>query len=201
MTCPDIFLMRHGQTMWNLQGRLQGRLDSNLTDQGKSQAADLARIIAPIQADRFSSPQGRAMETARIAFSDNSFRIDARLAEIDVGDFTGHCLSDLQKSHPKIFESGGIDWYDMTPSGEHFSQLHDRCREFLADLAGPALIVTHGITLRMLRVIAMDWPATRINDLPVEQGVVHAIRDRSHSVLRKTCNQAARGLDSPRHAG
>ncbi|WCR14639.1 histidine phosphatase family protein [Paracoccus seriniphilus] len=198
--CPDLYLMRHGQTFWNVEGRLQGRLNSDLTPRGRQQAADLAAIIRSIDAPCFSSPQGRALETARIAFEGREFRVDSRLAEIDVGEFTGMRLADLRQSHPAIFIND-LDWYDQTPSGEHFTELHARCRDFLADLNGPALIVTHGVTLRMLRLLAMGWPLSRLGELTVEQGALHVIRERNHQIWRKTCLQRSRGLDSARTAG
>src|SRR5688572_21431497 len=58
---PDLYLMRHGQTEWNLAGRLQGLRDSPLTARGIAQARRQARLIADIGAARYSSPQGRAV--------------------------------------------------------------------------------------------------------------------------------------------
>lgn len=198
---PDLYLMRHGQTVWNTETRLQGRLDSELTELGRSQARDLAGLVGPIHATRFSSPQGRAVATARLAFNGKGFRRDARLAEIDTGDFTGQRLDDLASEYPEIFDGDQLDWYDKTPNGEHFDQLRDRCLSFLHDLDGPALIVTHGVTLRMLALLALGLPLDQIGRLPVEQGVVLAIRDGAHKLMRKSSHQVATGLDSPDRFG
>ena len=181
---PELYLMRHGQTEWNLAGRLQGLLDSPLTAQGIAQAERQAMLIADIDAQRCSSPQGRAVRTAEIVFGGMPFATDDRLCEIDVGGFTGHALEDLQLRHPGLFTGAPIDWYDHTPKGERLAQLSARCRDFLADLRGPTLIVTHGITLRMLRILALDQPLSRIGELPVEQGAVHLIRNAVQEVWR-----------------
>ncbi|MDP0926040.1 histidine phosphatase family protein [Paracoccus onubensis] len=181
---PDLYLMRHGQTEWNLAGRLQGLRDSPLTARGLAQAGRQARLIAGIGAARYSSPQGRAVRTAEIVFGDMPFTTDDRLREIDVGEFTGHSLEDLQRQRPELFTGAPIDWYDRTPGGEHLEQLSARCRSFLAGLPGPALIVTHGITLRMLRIHALGWPLSRIGELTVEQGAVHVIRNAAQEVWR-----------------
>ncbi|MDN3711008.1 histidine phosphatase family protein [Paracoccus cavernae] len=69
------------------------------------------------------------------------------------------------------------------PTGENFSGLEARVRSFLDDLPGPALIVTHGITLRMFRVIAMGLPVSQIAQMPVKQGAVHLVKDGRHSIL------------------
>lgn len=183
---PDLYLMRHGQTEWNAQGRMQGRLDSPLTALGRAQAAQQAVIMAPLLPGlmRWSSPQGRAEETARIVFGGDDFRREPRLAEIDVGAFSGALLTDLRPRHPEVFAGDRLDWYDRAPGGEHFAGLEARARAFLDQLSGPAVIVTHGIALRMLRCLVLGWPMARLGDLSVEQGAVHALRNGRHEVLR-----------------
>ena len=182
---PDLYLMRHGQTVWNAQGRMQGKLDSPLTALGVAQAEAQARLIAGIEATRFASPQGRAQQTARIVFDGQPFATDPRLAEIDIGDFSGRLYPDLAAEHPALFALDGFGWYDHTPGGEGFSGLMTRARSFLDGLTGPALIVTHGITLRMLRLIAMGWDMSRFEDLQQHQGAVHVVRSGRHEIWRE----------------
>ena len=183
---PDVFLMRHGQTEWNAAGRMQGWLDSPLTALGRTQAARQATIIGPLLPGlaRYSSTLGRAEATARIVFGGDDFTRDARLAEIDIGHFSGAMIEDLRPGYPEVFTGGRLDWYDRAPGGEHFVGLETRARAFLDALTGPAIIVTHGITLRMLRRLILGWPIERLADLTVEQGAVHAIRNGRHEVLR-----------------
>lgn len=180
MAYPDLYLMRHGQTEWNLQERMQGRADSPLTSLGRAQAGQLALQVREVlaggqQVALYASSQGRAQDTAHIAFDGAPFHSDDRLVEIDVGDFTGARIADLQLSHPHIFTGDGMGWYDRTPNGEDFETLQARVRSFLDELTGPAMIVTHGITLKMLRVVALNLPLSEMKEGNVEQGRIYRI--------------------------
>ncbi len=181
---PDLYLIRHGETVWNRQGRLQGLLDSPLTGRGRAQARALAGLVAGIPADRISSPQGRAVQTARLLFGGDDFTTDARLTEIDIGSFTGHLFDDLRSAHPVLFDGPRLAWYDRAPGGEHFAGLHSRAAAFLNGLRGPAIIVTHAITLRMLRSLAMGGGPETLDGLPVEQGAIHVVRAGYHNIRR-----------------
>ena len=188
----DLYLMRHGQTVWNAQGRMQGWLDSPLTELGRRQAEWQAALVADVTgAARYASPLGRAQQTAAIVFGGAEVISDDRLREIDVGDFSGHCYPDLVAAHPHLFGGGRLAWYDRAPGGEGLAALRARAEAFLADLTGPALIVTHGITLRMLRLVALGRPDTLLEDMSVEQGAVHVIRAGQHSVWRHPQSHSA----------
>jgi probable phosphoglycerate mutase len=189
MSCPDLLLLRHGETEWNLAGRMQGRMDSPLTAQGRAQAARqnaLLRALPLSDFAAFASPQKRAADTAQIALAGLELvaRHDARLVEIGMGAWTGLLRDDLRAAHPHLVEpSGSLDWYDHAPGGEGFAALEARCRAFLEDLTGPAVIVTHGITSRMLRIVATGSPVADLASLPGGQGVVHRVRRGRHETL------------------
>lgn len=182
---PDLYLMRHGQTEWNALGRMQGRLDSPLTPLGRAQARRQAWLVRDLRGvARYASTAGRARQTARIAFAGADFICDERLHEIDIGSFAGRLGAELRAEHPALFGRGGdLGWYDHAPGGEHFAGLRARVRDFLRDLPGPALIVTHGITLRMLRAEAMGLPPERLAELPVLQGAVHLVSRGRHRMF------------------
>lgn len=192
---PDLWLLRHGQTVWNAEGRLQGRLDSPLTATGVAQAQRQGRLVATILAGGataapalWSSPQGRAVRTARIVFDGRPFGCDPRLAEIDLGAFTGARTPDLRAAHPQLFPAPRpgeepLGWYDLCPGGEGFGGLERRVRAFLTGLTGPAVIVTHGITLRMIVLVASGLPPEAIGRIPVLQGAVHHIGAGRHRVI------------------
>lgn len=178
---PDLYLMRHGETAWNLEGRLQGRGDSPLTARGRQQAAWLGDLTRGVAGARLSSPLGRADQTARLAFG-AAVPHDPRLAEICVGHWSGALEHDLRRAHPDLFAGGPLDWYDRSPGGEGLAALRARCRAFLDDLTGPTLVVTHGITLRMLRLLVLDLPDLACGT--VRQGGVHVLRGGAETVLR-----------------
>lgn len=182
---PDLYLMRHGQTEWNLAGRLQGRLDSPLTALGRAQARRQAWLLRDLpDLARYASTAGRARQTAQIAFGGAAFTCDERLHEIDIGTLTGWSSDQVRAAHPALFDGGdSLRWYDHAPGGEHFAGLRARVRAFLDELTGPALIVTHGITLRMLRAEAMGLPQARLAEMPVLQGAVHLVSRGRHRMF------------------
>ncbi|MFN3314796.1 MAG: histidine phosphatase family protein, partial [Hyphomonas sp.] len=87
MALPDLYLMRHGETRWNAEGRLQGQLDSPLTERGLWQARWQAALVAGVGGQRLASPQGRAVATAEIIFGARKFQTRPALAEIGLGAF------------------------------------------------------------------------------------------------------------------
>lgn len=182
MALPDLYLIRHGETLWNREGRLQGRLDSPLTDRGRAQALALRPMVATLPAARLSSPLGRAASTARILFGDD-VALDDRLAEVDVGGFAGRLLSDLRRDSPAAFAGLPHDWYDRTPGGERLADLAARLSALLAGLSGPTVIVTHGMVLAMLCALATGRGVAAVHPACQVQGVLHLVRGSRHRVV------------------
>nr|WP_255418634.1 histidine phosphatase family protein [Paracoccus sp. JM45] len=180
---PPLYLMRHGQTFWNAEGRLQGALDSPLTPLGVAQAKTLQQITAHIGGCCVSSPQGRAQQTSQLVFAGRDWTTDNRLSEIGIGGFAGRLLIDVQTSHAAVFKGAPLDWYNHCPNGEGFAALANRCRSFLTDLQGSTLVVTHGITLRMLRLLALGRDPAMIAEGDMGQGIVYYVKDGVCEVL------------------
>lgn len=178
MSLPDLLILRHGETQWNLAGRLQGALDSPLTPRGRAQADAQGRILARFGIESWtiwSSPQGRAVATAERALGPGAdMRLDPRLAEIGMGRWTGLQRAQIAAQMPHLFGArSDLGWYDHAPEGEGLAALHKRTGAFLADLDGPAIIVTHGITSRMLRCHALGLAPEAFGDLPGGQGIIY----------------------------
>ncbi|MEL6915128.1 MAG: histidine phosphatase family protein [Pseudomonadota bacterium] len=175
---PDLYVLRHGQTEWNAEGRLQGSLNSPLTALGREHARLQGRILAARDISGFravSSPMGRAVETAGIAIAPLMpvIETDRRLREIDVGDWSGRLRDELGVPYDPTVPSGEtLALYDRAPGGEGLARLETRCRAFLESLEGPAVLVTHGITSRMLRALYLGWSIARLSELPGGQGNV-----------------------------
>ncbi|WP_299783510.1 histidine phosphatase family protein [uncultured Roseobacter sp.] len=180
---PPLYILRHGQTEWNAQHRIQGSLDSPLSELGRAQAAAQGRILQTRDLTDFRalcSPQGRCFQTAAIALEGLFGRIDTdpRLTEIGVGDWEGLRRDELIIDRAiDESEESALDLYERAPGGEGFSALHDRCRSFLGDLSEPAVLVTHGITSRMLRLIVLDKDVSEIGMLPGGQGVIYYLEN------------------------
>lgn len=179
---PDLYLLRHGQTEWNREGRMQGLLDSPLTDLGIRQAQRQAELVGPILGGNpaitlYASPLGRARQSASLVFPGRNIIYDQRLVEIDVG---------LASGRPWVEFAGAAArsvWYDTLPGGERIAALRARVTAFLADLTGPAMIMTHGVTLCMLRIVASGLPDQALDDLQMQQGAVHAITARRFQLI------------------
>ncbi len=172
---PPLYILRHGETEWNAENRLQGHFDSALTLTGKGQAKQQYEILKACDLTNFvalTSPQGRAFHTASIALEGlvDSVETDTRLREIGVGEWAGVRREDVMKLTPKAKDT--FDLYEFAPHGEGFAALRARCTAFLNSLDRPAVLVTHGITSRMLRLIVLNLPTENLRDLPGGQGVV-----------------------------
>ena len=191
MMYPTIYVLRHGETVWNAQERWQGRLNSPLTAKGKEQAKRQGQVLAGLDLSGFDiwvSPQGRAFQTAALALAEHVdyLHTDARLCEIDVGDWTGKFRSEMKPGLGPISDDtpdGPLGLYEHAPGGEGFTALRLRCEAFLKDLTRPTICVTHGITSRMLRVLALGLPAAQLGELPGGQGVVHVVENGEHKTL------------------
>lgn len=185
---PDLWVMRHGQTEWNAERRMQGHQDSPLTALGCEQAARQAALMSDILASHqhvelIASPLGRAVQTADIVFGARPYRLDHRFQEISVGVFEGRTRSELEASFPDLFGLSWLGWYDRAPGGERLSDLRARVTEGLSALTGPTAIVCHGITLRMIRLVVLGWSDDRLEEMEVRQGAVHLLRKGQHEML------------------
>jgi broad specificity phosphatase PhoE len=168
-----VYLARHGQTAYNLEGRFQGQLPVPLDDTGRRQAAELAeRAAVHGFAALWSSPLLRARETAdvvaqRIGLSP---REDPRLMETDAGYWTDRSFAEVKADAPELFAlflAGDPSF--AFPGGESFAQQEVRVAAALDDVERgelPALVVCHGMVIRAaLSVRAGRW-LTRAERVP-----------------------------------
>lgn len=189
MIFPPMYVLRHGQTTWNAEKRIQGSLDSPLTALGEAQARQQNAILVDrdlAKFDALTSPQGRALATAKIALSGLCERIESNpsLAEIGVGVWEGMRRADLPLAESlNETEDGALELYGKAPGGEGFEALYQRCNSFLCQLERPSILVTHGITSRMLRVILMGRDVGDIDLVDGGQGVVFYLKDGAQTKL------------------
>lgn len=192
---PEIFVLRHGQTEWNLAGRHQGRLDSPLTVKGQGQALMQSGLLAEAIEGRsdvvaYCSPQGRAMKTAAIALEPLGMVAtqDARLCEIAFGEWESLTYEEIATGwpeHTKYADKDIFDWHFRAPGGESFESLRARGEAFLESLTGPTIIITHGITSRVMRGVWMGHGWNGTAGLPGGQGCVYHLRDGQHVKLER----------------
>lgn len=154
-----LLLIRHGETDWNNERRIQGNTDTPLNANGIMQARQLARRIAGEKLDAlYASPLARARVTAEI-IADKvgvALNLDERLKEKGLGDLEGLTLEEFQAQYPELYQGwiSGTEHFPL-PGEESPAQLRERIVNFLNDLrarhANSARIgvVTHGGTISM----------------------------------------------------
>lgn len=161
---PKLLVIRHGETQWNVAGRLQGHLDTPLTLNGVRQAmavaAHLSETVEALGEISFwVSPLGRARQTASILAGIwgrpfEKFVIAPMLAERRYGSWEGRTLDEIQQTMPEQFAARGLaPWTYAMPDGESPADLTHRLTSWLRDLNQDCahVVVTHSGCLRALR--------------------------------------------------
>jgi len=189
---PTIYYIRHGETAWNAEGRLQGTLDIPLNDLGRQQAAHAGNILADLFArdgrDTSSltfvaSPLGRARSTmelvrGKLKLPTADYALDDRLREIGYGQWEGSTLPQMQLSDPEIFAKRQAEkWTVSPPGGESYASVQIRVRDWYDQLRADTVAVAHGGTARALMVtLGIETPLSAA-DLTIEQGAVYVFGD------------------------
>lgn len=150
-----LYIIRHGQTDWNLAGKIQGRKDIPLNDQGRLQARALAEGMKgqPLAAV-YSSPQIRALETAKAIAEPFGLSVEClpQLVEISYGSWEGRTAQDILTADYELYDA----WWKhpasvAPPGGETLSQVDERCTaawEYIRSrMSGDTAVVSHGSTL------------------------------------------------------
>ena len=166
-----IIVVRHGETLWNVQSRYQGHGDSPLTAVGRAQAEATGKRLATLQVDvMIASDLGRTQETAAIIANSTGhrFAVDARLRERSFGVLEGLTSEEIRSAHPEAFSRLAENDPDFViPGGESLRQHFDRNVDFIEDCiqqyAGLTVaLVAHGGVLdtmfRYVTGIPLDQP-------------------------------------------
>jgi probable phosphoglycerate mutase len=185
---PIIYYIRHGQTDWNVSGRLQGRRDVPLNSCGRAQAAHCGELLRdllardnrdPAELDYVSSPLGRArvtMELARAAFGlpVDGYGIEQRLAEISFGEWEGFTIRQLHARDPqRIAQREHDKWHFLPPGGESYEAMSVRIRNWYEGLTRDTVVTAHGGTARgLIAILGIAKPAAAPL-VDIAQGVVY----------------------------
>ena len=191
MTDHTIYLVRHGETEWNVAGRFQGRGDSALTERGRFQAHQVGQILAaeitdPAAYDICASPLGRTRATADIAlaFAGRAYRLEEEIAEIDVGSWSGQTFEDVAAGYPEIVAGcTRRDFQFHAPDGESLAVAQARASRWLSSVSRPTLAVTHGTIGRLIRAAYLGLDSLAALDLDQSQGVVVRLSGGREDIL------------------
>ncbi|MDY0240743.1 MAG: histidine phosphatase family protein [Rhodospirillaceae bacterium] len=178
----DLYLVRHGETEWNRQGRIQGQGDSPLTERGQEQALSVGKLLATVPtlppALLLVSPLGRTRATAgQISrhLAVERMETDARIGEVAMGAWEGMTLPEIAEREPSRRDDlKRIDWCFRSPGGETLAMVQERARDWLDSLPRdrPAVAVSHGLVGRVIRGLYLDLRLEEMMALPVPQDVV-----------------------------
>lgn len=196
-----IYITRHGETEWNVEGRIQGHTDITLSERGREQAQMLARRLSTVRIDAvYSSDLARAAETAKVALGERDIPINftQELREYHKGVFEGLTESEYRDKYPELYEPSMANDLDFAPpGGETIRETSVRLAGIVqrvkdAHLDECALIVGHGGSLRAGIVSLLDLPLeanwkfamsncslTVIYTYP-DNAVMHLYNDTSH---------------------
>ena len=155
----ELILIRHGETVWNSQQRMQGHSNSDLSEEGRAQIESLGQWMKNVSFDHiYSSDSLRTRQTAEAITksSGHTLKIDQRLREKNLGVFEGLTTEEAKERHPEIFrlfKTAGSNY--VIDEGESTQQLLDRALEFIEEirLLQPdqrVVLVTHGGVVRVL---------------------------------------------------
>ncbi len=168
-----LILIRHGQTTYNATGRMQGHIDTELSDVGYEQAQAAARLLHDKEITKIvASDLVRAAETARVVAEalDLDFTTDSRLRETDLGDWQGRSSQEVDEEFPGARAIWRHDPTWAPPKGESRVDVARRARPVIDELMrehdewdeGPVLIVAHGgaisaLTCHLLNLEAQQY--------------------------------------------
>lgn len=173
-----LYIIRHGQTEWNVEGRLQGWNNSNLTEEGRLNAEKLADRLEDIDFDFiYSSTQQRAIDTANIIKGNRNkdiIKLD-ELKEIGFGTWEGMAINMINEKHGESFDTYLNRPHLYQPmDGESFQDIFKRAEKALKKIIKQGgeniLIVSHGVTIKVLTAIIKGIPLEELYKLPVHLG-------------------------------
>lgn len=197
-----LYLVRHGQTVWNSSGKYQGRTDVALSEKGLAQAEKTVERFRSVHLDGvIASPLMRAADTARGIAETHGLPLetDSRLMELSFGDWEGKTYDEIEKIWPGMIEAMYHDAGTLKlPNGESFEDCQTRCMEAVNEIiqrgdSKSYAIVCHGAALRtiicalILIPLARSWnlalsnaSISQVNIYPGDMNMLYTLNDTSH---------------------
>ena len=188
MSPPTIYYIRHGETDWNVEARLQGQQDIPLNARGRAQGVHCGGILRdlfardvrdPATLDYIASPLQRARATMELARPElglpaHGYRIDPRLTEICFGRWEGFTVAELHTRDPEGVAAREHDkWHFVPPGGESYQAVTARMGEWYAGLKRDTVVAAHGGTARgLMALLGIAKPAAAPL-IDIAQGVVY----------------------------
>lgn len=188
---PLCYFVRHGQTFWNAELRLQGQADTDMSSLGRSQAVRNGRCLAelvenPDDFDFVASPLKRTRETMELIrgemrLPERDYRTDSRLMELNFGEWQGFTHAELEERQPGSTAARFLDKWDFVAPGEgaeSYEMLLERIEPWFASLDRQTVCVTHGGVLRVLFRLVEKRPSADAASMEIFQDRVLRLKDK-----------------------
>jgi len=193
-----LIFVRHGQTDWNFEGRMQGQRDIPLNDTGRGQASGNGKrlkafleqeMIDPAGLDFVSSPLHRTRSTMELLRQSmdlpvEAYRLEDQLKEITFGDWEGFTLEELaEEEQDLILQRRADKWGFVPPKGESYKMLAERIGRWLVTVDRPSVVVSHGGVFRVLRGLLEGLDTVSVPKLDVPQDKVFVWRKDAFEIV------------------
>ena len=182
----SIVFIRHGETSYNAEGRLQGQRDIALNGKGREQASAVGRSLKKLMPAEISrldaaeafvaSPLNRTCETMELAraamgLAPGRYRCDPTLVELSFGDWEGLTWPEIEARDPAGLRAREADkWNFVPPGGESYAILCDRLRPWLAARDGDVFVASHGGVARALMALVAGISPGIATEVSIWQG-------------------------------
>ncbi|MCF6137760.1 histidine phosphatase family protein [Pseudalkalibacillus berkeleyi] len=191
-----LYITRHGETVWNTEKRMQGWLDSDLTEIRKRNALSLGKRLDEVELTAiYTSPSNRTKRTTELiqGVRDIPVYYDESLKEINMGEWEGKTLSSIKEMYPLELDAFWNTPHLYSPvGGETFEQTRKRAIKFLEYIkkkykSGNILVVTHSVVIKCLFSIFKNtsienlWDPPNIHDTSLT--IVELNQDKYRIVL------------------
>lgn len=163
-----LFFIRHGQTDWNLQGKIQGSYDSELNDTGIKQAIELSEVLLKLNykfSRIYTSPQKRALKTAKILseYSNIEYIPIDDLKEINMGEWEGLSWKEVEENYPTEYKKWLLNrQYTRTPNGESYDDMLKRVliaiNQIIDENSDNVVVISHSAIIMGLQCYVTNTP-------------------------------------------
>jgi broad specificity phosphatase PhoE len=185
---PVLYFVRHGETDFNIEQRLQGQYETSLNARGRVQASEGGRLLKDLfereQRQTFdyayvSSPLQRARETmqlvrATLGLDPSAYEVDDRLMEISYGEWEGSTLPEIHARDPHVLARREKDkWGFKPPGGECYRDVAARVGAWYATVTRDTVVVAHGGVARALMANFNILPEEEAAHADIAHGVVY----------------------------
>lgn len=184
-----LYIVRHGETQWNRDRKLQGWNDSDLTEKGRLDARLLRERLKNIRFDTvYSSSSGRALKTAKLLLHKRNEKIieEDNLREIYLGDWQGQTHEALKKQFPSEFTTFINRKGHYKPvTGESFADVQYRVRKVIEQISaeqpiGNVLLVTHSVCIEVMIAFYKNIPLDQLGTVPFIDGTSLTLLEKNN---------------------